>query len=143
VDVDVPDGGMADAGIEIDPISPPANENHSVLLQSAYWACVKSRFGQDTRFFRVHRRSETPMLLLVLVRKIGMGYSLAYVPQGPVCDKHSYPFITKEMLPEAFFFISFGKIAGSSSQEMHFSALGSSLGGRRNGQQAACTEWSS
>lgn len=57
---------------------PPAGN----LLQSAYWGRLKSEFGQNPLGF-VLSGEDGDYPLLVLVRSLPGGYSLAYVPHGP------------------------------------------------------------
>ena len=60
-------------------------DNHSVLLQTGFWAAVKSLSGQTPFAFHLsHPRIGRNIPLLVLVRKLGKKISLAYVPHGPL-----------------------------------------------------------
>ncbi len=53
---------------------------HSNMLQSSFWGCLKSSFGWRAFAFKI----EDSESLLVLLRELGAGQSLAYVPHGPM-----------------------------------------------------------
>jgi lipid II:glycine glycyltransferase (peptidoglycan interpeptide bridge formation enzyme) len=55
------------------------------FLQSAFWGSFKARFGWNARAFRVRWAAspEEEKPLLVIRRRLGPGFSFAYVPWGP------------------------------------------------------------
>lgn len=55
-------------------------DGHDILLQTGYWGRFKAKFGWRALAFIVG--GELP--LLALVRSLGMGASLCYVPHGPL-----------------------------------------------------------
>jgi lipid II:glycine glycyltransferase (peptidoglycan interpeptide bridge formation enzyme) len=60
-------------------------DNHSVLLQTGFWAAVKSLSGQTPFAFHLsHPQIGENIPFLVLVRKLTKRLSLAYVPHGPL-----------------------------------------------------------
>jgi len=63
----------------VNPEALPASGN---LLQSAFWAEIKRPFGWNAYGFILSEGAED-FPLLVLVRTLGFGNSLAYVPHGP------------------------------------------------------------
>ncbi len=56
------------------------------LLQTAYWARFKERFGWKARAFYCLSNLEE-FYLLVLSRNLGPGFGLAYVPHGPLLSR--------------------------------------------------------
>ncbi|HAK45800.1 MAG TPA: hypothetical protein DCO79_07775, partial [Spirochaeta sp.] len=67
--------------ISLKPVDLEKLGTHSNLLQSAFWGSLKAEFGWKAYAFRINKQS-----LLVLVREIKAGQSLAYVPHGPMSD---------------------------------------------------------
>lgn len=61
-------------------------DGHHTLLQTGFWATVKSFFGQTPYPFLLTMKDEpnASRPLLVLVRPFGKVLSLAYVPYGPL-----------------------------------------------------------
>ena len=63
------------------------------MLQSGFWGSLKQAFGWQPFAFRLsggiqpHAKSADSSTLLVLVRRLGAGQSLAYVPHGPVPER--------------------------------------------------------
>jgi hypothetical protein len=57
-------------------------ERNRGLLQSGFWALFRIRFGWEARAFRCSFRGQR-FALLVLIRVLGLGQRLAYVPNGP------------------------------------------------------------
>lgn len=72
--------------INLEPV-PPETLGAPNLLQSGFWAALKGAFGWDARAFVVHCSGDDghdmDVPLLVLIRGLGAGRSLAYVPHGP------------------------------------------------------------
>ena len=72
--------------LTLEPVSPESLKAPN-LLQSGFWAAMKTAFGWEARTFLIRcagddgRTQEAP--LLVLLRSLGAGWSLAYVPHGP------------------------------------------------------------
>ena len=59
-------------------------DNKENLLQTAYWGRLKSQFGWEPFAFRFsHPTLSDAVPFLVLVRRFGFGFSLAYFPHGP------------------------------------------------------------
>ena len=58
------------------------------LLQSPFWGSFKSSFEWTSHAFRIERGGRCSTLL-VLVRGLGGGMSLAYVPHGPVTERQA------------------------------------------------------
>jgi lipid II:glycine glycyltransferase (peptidoglycan interpeptide bridge formation enzyme) len=52
------------------------------LLQSGFWGAFRKQFGWQARAFRCDYR-DREFRLLVLIRKLGPGVELAYIPHGP------------------------------------------------------------
>lgn len=69
----------------LSPVPFEAIDDHDVLLQTGYWGRFKSRFGWNAHAFLVN--DELP--LLALTRKIGFGFSLCYVPHGPLVSSQT------------------------------------------------------
>ena len=57
----------------------------STLLQSAVWAAFKAGFGWEAHALRPTAGPWTGEAILVLLRRLGPGLTLAYVPYGPTC----------------------------------------------------------
>ena len=72
----------------------------SNLLQSAYWGRLKAQFGQRPLGF-VLKRGYADYPLLVLIRPLFGGYSLAYVPHGPDVPELTAPAADPPGDPEA------------------------------------------
>ena len=71
---------------DIEPIALNDIETHSNLLQSGFWGRLKGEFGWQPLAFRFNDSisGKNNAVLLVLVRELGAGQSLAYVPHGPM-----------------------------------------------------------
>jgi len=67
------------SGLKIEQIHLSELESGNNLLQTAFWGELKSAFGWSSFAFKINGSP-----LLVLVRELGGGNSLAYVPHGPV-----------------------------------------------------------
>ena len=66
------------------PLSEISAKNN--LLQTAYWSRVKARFGWRALAFRCSAEGESgdsDFDLLLLMRKLALGWSFAYCPHGP------------------------------------------------------------
>lgn len=100
------------------------------FLQSGFWGLLKSFFGWKPYAFCYFKRP-----LLVLVRKIAPGISIAYVPHGPDVKKgdQNSGFLLrlggalKEFLPEHVVFIRFDLPWGVFSDEPTEFSLGPEL----------------
>ncbi len=64
----------------LEPESLDAIEGHDVLLQTGFWGRFKGSFGWKPSAFLIDGR----LPLLALTRKLGAGFSLCYVPHGPL-----------------------------------------------------------
>ena len=75
---------MSETGLEA--IALEELGEHSNLLQSSFWGSLKGEFGWKPLAFRLDGRlsASGERGLLVLVRELGFGQSLAYVPHGPM-----------------------------------------------------------
>ncbi|MDC7227253.1 MAG: peptidoglycan bridge formation glycyltransferase FemA/FemB family protein [Spirochaetales bacterium] len=62
---------------------------HSNMLQSSFWGSLKQEFGWQAFAFSLCDDEPVAHTLLVLVRELGAGQSLAYIPHGPM--KNSGP----------------------------------------------------
>ncbi len=63
---------------------------HDNMLQSAFWGKLKSEFGWNALAFRhgcETAESAGSCYLLVLVRELAAGLSLAYIPHGPMTGR--------------------------------------------------------
>jgi len=58
-------------------------KNASSFLQSAMWGEFKSLFGWTAKSFGIDWGEQGSSSLLVLCRKLGPGFSFAYIPWGP------------------------------------------------------------
>ena len=73
------------AGTQPDGSGAPGAESNN-MLQSAYWGRLKEEFGWRAFSFNYRYKLNDDILnsrLMVLVRSLGAGFSLAYVPHGP------------------------------------------------------------
>ena len=108
------------SNINIEKISLKELEAGNNLLQSAFWGELKSAFGWQAFAFTVNGNP-----LLVLIRELGGGNSIAYIPHGPVnpdvseiisqwesCAKLAAGL--KPLLPPSCMFIRFDPPWGSS-----------------------------
>lgn len=80
--------------IILEPIETSQLGLHSNMLQSGFWGDFKSAFGWRAFAFRYRGKgaaSGADKSLLVLVRELGAGQSLAYVPHGPMIETGSQP----------------------------------------------------
>jgi len=89
------------------------------FLQSRFWGSFKSRFGWKALAFNVTWKNEETKPLLVLLRHVAAGLSLAYIPWGPELpvdlteDEQRWIAIKelaaslKELLPKDILFIRF------------------------------------
>ena len=63
-------------------------DNHETLFQSGFWGKLKESYGQTPLPFLCRLETESKesgtIPLLVMLRRIAPGFSLAYVPHGPV-----------------------------------------------------------
>ncbi len=57
---------------------------HPSFLQTAAWARVKAPWGWQARYLCWHSRGGPQAAALVLVRTLGPGVGMAYLPHGPV-----------------------------------------------------------
>ena len=70
------------SSIQISPVDPTSLNTARPFLQTAWWAAFKARHGWSGLAFRVQwERGEFP--LSVLLRRMPLGLTLAYVPHGP------------------------------------------------------------
>ena len=81
--------------VPIEELPPTGN-----LLQSAYWGRLKAEFGQRPLGF-VLKRGDAEYPLLVLIRPLFGGYSLAYIPHGPDVPELTAPAAETPGDPEA------------------------------------------
>ena len=59
--------------------------SNSTLLQSAVWAAFKADFGWEAHALRPVAGPWAGEAILVLLRRLAPGLTLAYVPYGPTC----------------------------------------------------------
>jgi lipid II:glycine glycyltransferase (peptidoglycan interpeptide bridge formation enzyme) len=60
----------------------------STFLQSSFWASFKASFGWKALAFSFQREDDEPARSLsVLLRRLPLGLSFAYVPHGPDCEQ--------------------------------------------------------
>lgn len=99
-------------------------DGHGRLLQTGFWGAMKSDFGWQAYPFTYTLANETHPLL-VLVKPLGMGYSLAYVPHGPVVypatEREQYlaalSKALKKELPRKCVFIRFDLLMGTTGED--------------------------
>lgn len=70
--------------ITLEPVRLQDIGQHANMLQSGFWGALKSAFGWQAFVFKYNDAMSSPHSLLVLVRTLGAGQSLAYVPHGPM-----------------------------------------------------------
>ena len=75
-------GGGERAGLSVETAELRELDGNRSFLQSGFWASFRRQLGWRPRAFRCRYR-DAAFLLLVLVRPLGAGFSLAYVPHGP------------------------------------------------------------
>ncbi len=75
-------GRTGSAALTVEPGELGVLEVNRGLLQSEFWALFRIRLGWEARAFRCSCR-EKRFALLVLIRALGLGQRLAYVPHGP------------------------------------------------------------
>src|SRR6056297_472523 len=71
-------------GIHLTPVSLKECDGGDNLLQSGFWGSFKAHFGWKA--LGVHAETDTgaaSFKLLVLLRSLPLGHTLAYVPHGP------------------------------------------------------------
>lgn len=68
----------------------------SHFMQSFEWTKVKSNWKHEF-VVAYDNKNEIIGAMMVLIRKMPLGYSLMYAPRGPVCDIHN-----KELMSEIF-----------------------------------------
>ena len=61
-------------------------DRNRTLLQSGFWGAFRQQLGWRARAFRC-RYGEREFFLLVLVRRLPLGFALAYVPHGPELEQ--------------------------------------------------------
>lgn len=64
------------------------SHENSHFMQTSAWAQVKTFW--DWRGITVKQRDRITATMLVLIRPLPLGFSLLYVPRGPVCDRNSH-----------------------------------------------------
>lgn len=58
------------------------------FLQSAFWGGFKAHFGWNARAFILEWNDGTRTPLLVIRRRLPLGFSMAYIPWGPILPPH-------------------------------------------------------
>lgn len=74
------------------------NHEKSHFLQTPAWADVKEAW--DWRGILAYEKERIAGAMSVLVRKLPLGFSLMYVPRGPVCDRND-PYVISCLLGAA------------------------------------------
>lgn len=91
--------GSVSSGITVEPVPLSVLDNHGLLLQSGFWGFHKSTSNQDPKAFIIKTADlGITSALLILVRKVGFHFSIAYAPFGPVITSSSIDFPERELL---------------------------------------------
>lgn len=67
-------------------MDPSFLDSASAFLQTGWWAAFKARHGWTSLAFRLEAEGQADRPLSVLLRRLPMGMTLAYVPHGPVSE---------------------------------------------------------
>ncbi|MEE9308841.1 MAG: peptidoglycan bridge formation glycyltransferase FemA/FemB family protein, partial [Spirochaetia bacterium] len=72
--------------ISVEPAELHDLDGSESLLQSGFWGAFRGRLGWQSLAFHCRYRGDT-FLLLVLLRRLVLGFGLAYVPHGPEIEE--------------------------------------------------------
>ena len=70
----------------VSPADPGFLDTAAAFLQTAWWATFKSRHGWSALAFRIESDGQPNRPLSVLLRRLPLGLTLAYVPHPPVTE---------------------------------------------------------
>jgi lipid II:glycine glycyltransferase (peptidoglycan interpeptide bridge formation enzyme) len=126
--------------ISVEPAELQDLDRSESLLQSGFWGAFREQLGRQARAFRCRYGGNT-FLLLVLLRKLALGFGLAYVPHGPevgepIADREGFLVALSQALrphlPRCIF-LRFDLPWGREGLGNHPEALKSSAGLRKAG----------
>jgi len=86
------------------------------FLQTGWWAAFKSRHAWKSLAFRLIADGEPDQPLSVLLRKLPLGLTLAYVPHGPELDEASLAALSlalRPLLPRSTICIRWDLVSGT------------------------------
>lgn len=70
------------SGVLIEPAALSELDENNLFLQSGFWGSFKTEFGWQAVALRYNPQEEE-LRLLILCRRLALGFSLAYIPHGP------------------------------------------------------------
>jgi len=71
------------SGVLIEPVALSELDENKLLLQSGFWGSFKAEFGWQAVALR-YSPQEEELRLLILCRRLALGFNLAYIPHGPL-----------------------------------------------------------